>query len=109
MLTPGLVVGGSVARCGLMRAIGPGLASFGVMAAARSAAMTVFNGAGTPIATNAAGGGDVGRATVFAGVGAFALQGGSAEAAVLLQLVPGHDTARVTGVGAVLGEVYCVD
>ena len=109
VLTPGFVVGGSVIRRVLIRAIGPGLAGFGVATAARSAALTVFNGAGTQIAANAAWGGDVGLSTIFAGVGAFALQAGSADAAVLLKLPPGNYTARVTGVGEVLVEVYFVD
>ncbi len=109
VLTPGFVVGGSVARRVLIRAVGPGLAGFGVPTAARSATLTVFNGAGAQIATNAAWGGDVGLSTIFAGVGAFALQAGSADAAVLLRLEPGNYTARVTAVGEVLVEVYFVD
>ena len=109
VLTPGFVVGGSVARRVLIRAVGPGLAGFGVPTAARSATLAVFNGAGTQIAANAAWGGDVGLSTIFAGVGAFALQAGSADAAVLLKLEPGNYTARVTAVGEVLVEVYFVD
>lgn len=109
VLTPGFVVGGSVTRRVLIRAIGPGLASFGVAGAARSATLAVFNSVGGQIGANAAWGGEVGLSTIFAGVGAFALQAGSADAAILLKLPPGNYTARVTAVGEVLVEVYFVD
>ncbi len=108
-MTPGFVVGGSVTRRVLIRAIGPGLAGFGVTGAARSATLAVFNSAGGQIGANAGWGGQVGLSTVFAGVGAFALQAGSADAAILLKLPPGNYTARVTAVGEVLVEVYFVD
>lgn len=108
-LTPGFVVGGSVTRRVLIRAVGPGLAAFGVTGAARSATLTVFNSAGGEIGANSAWGGVVGLSTIFSGVGAFALQAGSLDAAVLLKLPPGNYTARVTAVGEVLVEVYFVD
>lgn len=109
VLTPGFVVGGSVTRRVLVRAIGPGLAGFGVAAAAKSATLAVFNSAGVQLGANSAWGGEVGLSTIFAGVGAFALQAGSADAAILLKLPPGSYTARVTAVGEVLAEVYFVD
>jgi hypothetical protein len=108
-LTPGFVVGGTVTRRVLIRAIGPGLAGFGVAGAAKSAALAVFNSAGGLIGSNAGWGGEVGLSTIFAGVGAFALQAGSADAAILIKLPPGNYTARVTAVGEVLVEVYIVD
>ena len=108
-LTPGFVVGGSVARRVLIRAIGPGLANFGVAGAARSAAVGVYNSAGGLIGSNTAWGGDLGLSTIFAAVGAFALQAGSADSALLIKLPPGNYTARVTAVGEVLVEVYIVD
>lgn len=107
VLTPGFVVGGSVPRRVLVRAVGPGLAPFGVAGAAAALSLAVFNGAGAQIGANA--GWPATLAGVFRGVGAFALADGSADSALLLTLAPGNYTARITGAGEVLAEIYFVD
>lgn len=108
VLTPGFVVGGTSSRRVLLRAIGPTLAAFGVTGVAQSPTLSVFSGQ-TQIASNAGWGGGVGLAAVFSGIGAFALPANSTDAAVLLTLQPGNYTARVTGIGEILLEIYFVD
>ncbi len=108
VLNPGFVVGGTTSRRVLIRAIGPGLVGFGVQGAAISPTLAVFSGQ-TQIAANSGWGGGAGLAAVMSGVGAFPLATNSADAAVLLTLSPGNYTARVTGVGEVLVEIYFVD
>lgn len=108
VLTPGFVVGGTTSKRVLLRAIGPGLTAFGVSGAAQSPSLTVFSGQ-TQIASNSGWGGNSNLSAVFSGVGAFALPAGSNDAALLLTLSPGNYTARVTGVGEVLLEIYFVD
>ncbi|MCX6945219.1 MAG: hypothetical protein NT173_10770 [Opitutales bacterium] len=64
--------------------------------------LQVFDACGTQIAANdnwAAG-----LAATFTQVGAFGLDAGSKDAAVLITLVPGVYTAKLTGVGKVTGE-----
>jgi hypothetical protein len=108
-VTPGFVVGGTAQRRVLVRAVGPSLITFGVAGAAKAPTLTVFDGKGAQIGANAGWGGSMDMETLFAGVGAFALVQGSADAAVVLTLAPGNYTARVSGAGEVLVEIYFVD
>jgi hypothetical protein len=109
VLNPGFVVGGTIARRILVRAIGPTLAGFGVTGVLTTPKLTIFSGQ-TQIATNSGWGGTAELAAAFTSVGAFALPAGSADAALLLTLNPGSYTAMVNGgVGDVLVEVYSVD
>jgi hypothetical protein len=105
-LTPGFVVGGTIPRRVLVRAVGPGLAGFGVTGAAAAPVLTIFRGT-TEIARATGWGADL--AATFTAVGAFALAPGSRDAAVVLALAPGAYTARVEGAGEVLAEIYFVD
>ncbi|MBI5771403.1 MAG: arylsulfatase [Verrucomicrobia bacterium] len=85
----------------LTRAVGPGLAAFGVTGALADPSLTLVSGA-TTIATNdnwlAA------DATTFSSVGAFALTSGGRDAALVANLAPGAYTA-VVGTGAASGLV----
>ncbi len=113
ILITGFVVTGSQAARVLIRAVGPGLAQFGVSGTLAKPVLTVFDSAGKSVATNtgwqnAANPAEI--TSVGAAVGAFALQGGSADSALLLNLQPGSYTAQVTGTGNTTGialvEVY---
>jgi hypothetical protein len=111
VLNPGFVVGGTVSRRVLVRAVGPTLGTaFGVPGSMADPSLTVFRGQ-TQIATNNDWGGGAALIAAFSSVGAFALPVASLDAAVLLTLTPGNYTAQVRGTAAgdVLVEVYFVD
>jgi hypothetical protein len=104
-----LIVGVSMtggAKQVLVRAIGPGLAPFGVADAMPDPRLTLFTGPAEEGANDDWGGGSV-LATAFASVGAFALPAGSRDAA-LLAMIDGGRTVQVTGsaAGTVLVEAY---
>ena len=111
VLNPGFVVGGSVPRRVLIRAVGPTLGTaFGVPGAMADPSLTVFRGQ-TPLGNNNDWGGGATLTAVFASVGAFALPVASLDAAMVLTLTPGNYTAQIrgTGPGEVIVEVYFVD
>ena len=111
VLNPGFVVGGTVSRRVLVRAVGPTLGTaFGVPGSMADPSLVVFRGQ-TQIATNNDWGGGATLIAAFASVGAFALPVASLDAALLLTLTPGSYTAQVrgTGAGEVIVEVYFVD
>jgi len=109
----GFVVGPGPAKNVLIRAVGPGLSSFGVSGVIADPKIDVYDGAGKLVSSN-----DnwttttIGSATAFANVGAFNLTSGSKDAALQLTLAPGAYTAQVSGVGTATGvalmEVYDV-
>jgi hypothetical protein len=106
--TVGFYIGGSVPHTVLIRAVGPGLATFGVTGMLATPSLTLWK-QGTPIAT----GGSTTAAlqTVYNTLGAFTLPVGSADAVIQTTVGPGAYTAQVTGTsattaGQVLIEVY---
>lgn len=109
-LNPGFVIGGTTPRRVLVRAIGPGLAQFGVGHVLANPTLVVFNGA-LPVGTNDDWGGTAQLAAVFAAAGAFGLPSQSQDAALVLTLAPGAYTLTIRGSGPadggeVLAEVY---
>ncbi len=108
-LTAGFVIGGTTAKTVLVRAIGPGLAQFGVGGTMPDPKLSLFNGP-VKIAENDDWGGDAQITSVGNGVGAFALPTASSKDAILLvTLAPGNYSAEVSGTGAsgvALVEVY---
>ncbi|MCF3650499.1 chondroitinase-B domain-containing protein [Synoicihabitans lomoniglobus] len=113
ILINGFVIGGNDLKSVLVRTIGPGLATYGVDGFMPQPSVVVFNAAGTELDRNAGwdqddGGADLARAS--AAVGAFALEAGVADSAVIATLSPGAYTAQVQPVdgtgGTVLVEVY---
>lgn len=111
ILTPAFVVGGTVPRRVLIRAVGPTLGTaFNVPGAMADPSLTVLRGQ-TQVGANNDWGGGAPMAALFTSVGAFALPVSSLDAAVVLTLAPGAYTAQVrgTGAGEVLVEVYFVD
>lgn len=112
VLIPGFVLSGTTTRTVLVRAVGPGLAAFGVTGALADPTLTVFRGS-TPIAANdnwqeQPGASAVANAAVE--TGAFALVAGSKDSALVLTLAAGAYTFQVAGVnrttGVALVEVY---
>ena len=114
-LVAGFVLSGTQPRRVLIRAIGPGLASFGLTGVLGDPILTLFR-SGTPIATNDDW--EISRSSAAIAVtaqrvGAFPLGAGSLDAALLITLAPGAYTAVITGAdgttGIALVEVYDAD
>jgi hypothetical protein len=108
--TTGFYVAGGVPRMVLIRAVGPGLASFGVAGTLSSPTLTLWNeNSGTMIV--AGGSTTASTQSIMSAVGAFALQVGSKDSVIVTTLNPGGYAARVQGgsgsdSGIVLLEVY---
>jgi hypothetical protein len=105
---PGFFIAGSGRKRVLIRAVGPGLAAFGVGGTMADPDVEVYAGE-TRVATNASWNGSL--ATVFSQVGAFGLPAGSRDAALLLELDAGrgytiHVFSGNGEGGVVLFEVY---
>jgi hypothetical protein len=106
VLIAGVGITGTAPKQMLIRAAGPALANFGVSGALTRPVLTLFDSTGTPIATNAGWNqapneADVRNASIAAG--AFAFPENSADAAMLIRLLPGTYTAQVAGMGGATG------
>jgi hypothetical protein len=102
ILIAGFNITGSAAKRLLIRAIGPKLAAFGVPGVLADPRLEIFNSAGVKLTEN-----DdwlPALADTFARVGAFALDLGSSDAALIAVLVPGSYTAQVRGANGGTGE-----
>ena len=108
-VTAGFVIGGGSPRRVLVRAIGPGLAIFGVGGVVADPRLTLFAGPNERGGNDNWGGG-ASLAAAFAQVGAFALATDSRDAALLATLEPGNYTVQVAGAGGATGvgliEIY---
>jgi len=109
-LIAGFTIEGKTVRTLLIRAVGPGLAPFGVGGVMTDPRVTLFRGS-TSIAFNddwSLNSGVGGNA--FSAMGAFPLVSGSKDAALLVALAPGAYTVHVTGSmggdGVALVELY---
>ena len=114
VLTVGFVVGGAGGKQLLIRAVGPGLAQFGVGGLLADPQLTVFPaGQSTSIASNNDWGGTAALKTAFGLAGAFVIADASRDAAVVVTLQPGGYTVVVSGLGSTTGntlvEVYDLD
>lgn len=109
VLVVGFVVDGNVPKRLLLRGVGPTLSGFGVGGALADPTLRLFNSDSEVVAEN-----DDWNATLVAdvasSVGAFALDSGSADAALVYTVIPGAYTAQVSGAGGTSGvalvEVY---
>jgi hypothetical protein len=112
-LIAGFVVSGSGSKSVLARGIGPALAPFGVTGILPDPVLSLFNGAGAKLASDAGWGGSQALINVFNQVGAFALPSGSKDSAMDQTLPAGPYSAQVSsaggGSGIVLVEVYDAD
>ncbi len=112
-IIPGFVLSGIGTKRVIVRAVGPGLAQFGVGGTMADPKLQLFRGS-TVIAENDNWDGATATTNAFASVGAFGLTTGSRDADVVADLAAGQNyTAVVSGVGTssgvVLIEVYDVD
>ncbi|MDP3069956.1 MAG: glycosyl hydrolase family 28-related protein [Opitutaceae bacterium] len=114
-LIAGFAVSGPGAKTVLLRGIGPGLASFGVPGSLANPKLILFDANGATLAENDdwGSGSSNATATAFAAVGAFALNAGSLDAALVTTVNSGAYTVRLSGVGDASGvglvEVYELD
>lgn len=114
VLIPGCVISGSSPRSVLIRAVGPGLAAFGVPGVLEDPVLTVFRGAETIASNDNWSEQTASDAVVRAAVqtGAFALAAGAKDSALVLTLDPGAYTFQVAGrnrtSGIALVEVYLI-
>jgi hypothetical protein len=92
----------------LIRAVGPGLTVFGVPSVLVDPKLEIFNDRNVKVAEND--NWESALASTFAKVAAFAINAGSRDAALLVELPPGSYTAQVRGAdggtGDALVEVY---
>ncbi|RKX35169.1 MAG: hypothetical protein DRP71_04655 [Verrucomicrobia bacterium] len=106
----GFSVTGSEARRLLVRAIGPGLAVFGIDDHAGLPRLQILDSEGGLVAENSGWGGDRALTEVFVEVGAFPLSPDSMDSAIQVDLEPGVYTIRLSdtdGVpGVILAEIY---
>jgi len=107
----GFVSEGSLSQSLLVRAVGPGLAPFGVSGRASDPKFSIRSG-DQNVGENDDWGGDLLLSETFSQVGAFSLRSDSKDAAILRSLVPGGYTAHVSSgdstKGVVLAEIYDV-
>ncbi|MDB6170179.1 MAG: repeat protein [Verrucomicrobia bacterium] len=101
-LIVGFVIAGSGSKQLLIRGVGPKLASFGVTGALADPYLEIFDSAGNKVGGND--NWDASLAISFVQAGAFALDAGSKDAALLITLPTGVYSAKLTGVGNGTGE-----
>ncbi|MFM8337688.1 MAG: immunoglobulin domain-containing protein, partial [Opitutaceae bacterium] len=109
ILIAGFAISGSSPKRVLIRGVGPTLGALGVTGVLADPRLEVVNQAtGATAASNDNWTSDL--TSVFSSVGAFALNPGSTDAAVVVTLPPGSYTAKVSGAnrgtGVALVEVY---
>jgi hypothetical protein len=110
-LISGFVITGDAAKRVLLRAVGPTLALFGAPNVVADPAIALFDSAGLPLGRNDNWVSHVPQIAAAArSAGAFALEPGSKDAAVIATLPPGVYTVQVSagaaGAGTALLEVY---
>jgi hypothetical protein len=106
-ITQGFVISGP--KTLLARAIGPGLAQFGVPGVLQTPSLALFDDKSRLILSNSGWAGDSTLAAAFSQVGAFALAPTSRDAAAIADLPAGAYTLQVTGgvgAGQALAELY---
>lgn len=109
-LIAGLVIGGTTSRTVLLRAVGPGLAAYGVASGIPHPHMRLYDSNRVLLNENEGWGGSSSLTAVFNQVGAFPLTPGAADSAMVVTLAPGTYSVVVsdaTGTnGVALAEVY---
>ncbi|MEO6245054.1 MAG: immunoglobulin domain-containing protein, partial [Opitutaceae bacterium] len=109
ILIAGLSIAGTLPRTVLIRAIGPGLAQFGVTGTLADPGLALFSGAAR-INQNEDWGGNADLVALADSVGAFRLPSGSKDAVLAITLPPGAYSVQVAGAeggtGVALVEVY---
>ncbi|HZZ20517.1 MAG TPA: putative Ig domain-containing protein [Opitutaceae bacterium] len=110
VLITGFVVSGTGSKPVVLRAVGPGLSTFGVSNLMANPEIQVYDQNSTLVADNKNWAGAASLVSAFRAVGAFALPANSADAALTLSLTPGAYTMHVLDQGGkggiVLAEIY---
>ncbi len=110
ILSIGFVIAGSSPLNVLVRGVGRGLERFGVTGVLARPQLKLIASDGHVVATNTGWGGDASLDATFKQVGAFALDAGSTDSALVVSLPPGGYTAQIAGAdggtGVALAEVY---
>ncbi len=108
ILIAGFNITGTGAKRLLIRAVGPKLGAFGVTGVLTDPSLEIYNSSGVLQTSNDNWSAEL--AATFTAVGAFALDNGSRDAALVAVLAPGSYTAQVRGVangtGEALIEIY---
>ncbi len=102
ILIAGFNVAGTGTKRLLIRAVGPKLTVFGVTGILADPKLELFSSAAAKLSEND--NWDSSLAPTFSAVGAFSLDVGSRDAALLTTLAPGSYTVQVSGVGGGTGE-----
>jgi hypothetical protein len=102
ILIAGFTVSGDGQKLLLIRAVGPKLAEFGVVGILFDPKLEIYDAAGVKVTEND--NWNASLATTFSSVGAFALDTGSRDAALVASLPPGSYTAQVRGADGGTGE-----
>lgn len=108
-LISGFVIAGDLSQRLLLRGVGPGLAKFGAVGVVADPSLALFDSAGVELGANDNWVSSVAQiSTATVGAGAFALDAGSKDAAVLANLPAGAYTIQVSapGAGAAMLEIY---
>ena len=108
-LISGFVIAGDLSQRLLLRGVGPGLAKFGAVGVVADPSLALFDSAGVELGSNDNWVSSVAQiSTATMGAGAFALDAGSKDAAVLANLPAGAYTIQVSapGAGAAMLEIY---
>lgn len=104
ILIAGFTLAGTGKNTILIRAIGPSLGGFGVGGVLADPQLQLYRGAvSAAIAANDDWSGTAALRTAFVQAGAFALNAGSLDAALLVTLDPGSYTAHVSGLASATG------
>jgi len=113
-LIAGFAIAGPASKTVLLRAVGPGLVTpFGITNDLTNPELMLYDSNNQLILANTGWGGSASLMQIFAEFGAFPLNVGSADSAVVTSLAPGNYTMEVidgagTG-GTALAEVYDAD
>jgi hypothetical protein len=102
ILIAGFNVAGTGTKSLLIRAVGPKLAAFNVTGFLADPKLEIYSGAGVKLSEND--NWSASLAPSFDTVGAFQLDTGSRDAALLTSLAPGSYTVQVSGVNGGTGE-----
>lgn len=104
-LTAGFVIAGGSPKSVLVRAVGPGLAGFGVASPVVDPQIELFDATARRIGGNDNWSDTPALSVVFAAVGAFALDRGAKDAALVATLPPGNYSVQVRGAGDTGGQI----
>lgn len=111
-LVDGFVIAGPAPKTVLLRAIGPGLGSFGVSGTLTAPVLQLKDSNGQVILANQGWDGSASLRQVFAQIGAFPLIQGSGDSATVTTLSPGAYSLQVVSggtSGTALAEIYDAD